>query len=533
MSAVSTAVHFHVGNIRLPSLQDLHVDEMRDSFSAFVKEAWKIIEPATPLVWNWHLDAICDHVQALVEGTLGKKNLIMNVPPGSMKTSIVSVCLLPWIWLKRPSYRGCFASGNPRVTSRSSVRCRAILESDWYRDTFHIEWEMSKDQNEKLSYANTKTGLRQATTTNAMVTGERYDGLFVDDPLDAKKALAYTSADVKAVNDWWDTSFWNRIADEATSHRCIIGQRLREDDLCGYVMEKMGVGFWEWLCIPQLWEETQRRTTSLGWTDPRHDDGELMFAQRFPNTFITTETIVLGRSGFEGQHQQRPSLLKGEIFERGFAQFIQRAMIPPATIKTRLMSLDSAIKDKESSDYSVLLTAFTFDRGVFIDMVWRDKCKYTAMKEAVTLKVSAVTPHALLIEDKASGQQLIQEFQLSSVFPVIPVTPTVDKTARARPLTPFWESRRVFFPCDEKGVPEPWVAIFLDELYSFPKGAHDDQVDAFTQLLQYLFLSSTQGRGLMEYYTKMSVKEKEVTEQERKVEAVHHPIDFVKLNGAR
>src|SRR5438094_3465443 len=124
--------------------------------------------------------------------------------------------------------------------------------------------------------------------------------------------------------------------------------------------------------------------------------------------------------------------------------------------------------------------------------------KYTKLKEALTLLVATVNPHAVLVEDKSTGQQLIQEFQQNSSFPVVPITVVLDKVARARPLTAFWEAGRVFFPCDENGVPEPWVGVFLTELYSFPKAPHDDQVDAFTQLLQYLFLAPG-ARGMLEY----------------------------------
>src|SRR5690348_5072701 len=116
--------------------------------SEFVKAAWKIVEPATPLVWNWHLDCICLHLSALVDGKLPKRNMILNVPPGSMKTSIVGVCLLPWIWITRPWYRAVFISANPRVTSITSVKCRQVLESNWYRNAFGIEWSLSEDQNE-------------------------------------------------------------------------------------------------------------------------------------------------------------------------------------------------------------------------------------------------------------------------------------------------------------------------------------------------------------------------------------------------
>src|SRR6266851_2942076 len=116
---------------RLPALSDIRAERMRRSLAEFVKGAWPIIEPATPLVWNWHMDAICEHVQALVQNKLGKNNLIINVPPGSSKSTIVSVCAPAWIWIYRPAYRGVFASGNDKVRTRDSLKCRMILEDAW------------------------------------------------------------------------------------------------------------------------------------------------------------------------------------------------------------------------------------------------------------------------------------------------------------------------------------------------------------------------------------------------------------------
>lgn len=547
-----------LARVEVPKVATIRAERMRRSFSMFVKEAWKVIEPATPLVWNWHLDVICDHVQALIQGTLGKQNLIINVPPGSMKSTIVSICLVPWIWTWQPWYRGVFASGVPGIESRDSSKCRMILQSDWYKDTFDIQWKFSKDQDEKLYYRNSRTGERLSTTTGAGVTGIRFMGLFVDDALDARKA--FQQVEVDKVNQWWDQAFYNRIADERTSTRCIIGQRLREDDLPGHLLERDGLDMWEILKIPQMWEreeEDTRHTTALGWTDPRRcytvldDKGDvlsntytlktngtevaapngLMFAERFPDKSIKSAALVLGQSGFEGQHQQRPSMLQGEIFTKGHAVFVHREQIPVGTIVQRMLSIDSAIKDKEENDYSVLLEAWEFDRGVFINNVVREKWRYTQLKEQVTLRALEVNPSALLIEDKASGQQLIQEYMNAGTFPVVPIQTNIDKPARARPLTPYWEANRVFFPLGDDGQPEPWVAIFLKELYSFPKAKHDDQVDAFTQLLTFLFLRPG-ARGLLEFYNADQRVKDAQAKAEKDADAHHHVMTTHYLNGA-
>lgn len=497
MNAVVSAPYLN----KLPSLSDVKIELMRRQLSSFVKGAWPIIEPATPLVWNWHMDAVCDHVQALVENKLSKNNLIMNVPPGSSKSTIVSVCLPAWIWLKRPAYRGVFASGNDKVRTRDSLKCRMIMEDRWYRDTFQVQWRWQKDQNAKLIYGNSETGVRVAATTGQRITGERYNGVFVDDALDAQ--MAFQQIEVDRINvEWWDQGAYNRVVpDDATrpedykSTRCIIGQRLREDDITGHVLESMPDS-WELLVIPQEWEEKQRRVTSLGWTDPRKEENELMFPRLFPPEKLKEEKGVLGQSGYEGQHQQRPSMLKGEIFKRGHAQFVYPPSIPALSIFQTVISWDTAVKEKESNDWSVSLVGSEFDRGVLVSEECRIKTGYPGLKEATILQAQRVKPSALLIEDKQSGQQLIQELQATTSLPLVAMQVSIDKVARAWPLVPYWESNRVFFPCDAQGNPEPWVEPFLAELYSFPKAPHDDRVDAFTQLINYLVLTGGSAAGM-------------------------------------
>ncbi len=474
-------------HLRLPTLEAVNAVLMKKSLADFVKGAWHVIEPVTPLVWNWHVQVMCDHVQALLEDRLGKQNLAIAVPPGSMKSTVVSVCAPAWKWLHNAGWRATFAAGNDDVAERDSGKCRDVLNSDWYRTTFRPQWVFAKDQNAKMKYRNSMTGFRTATTTKAGITGTRPNDLFVDDPLDVR--VAYQEVAREDVIKWWRAA-GNRLADMTTGHRCIIMQRLHEEDLIGYILDTEP-DEWELLTIPQEWEERLRITTSLGWTDPRTEEGELLFPKRFPERVLVGERTRLGSSGYQGQHQQRPSALEGELFKRGHAQFICPSLIPQSAMHQTAISWDTAVKEKETNDWSVSLVGTEFDRGVLIREEIRIKTGYPGLREATMLQAQRIRPSALLIEDKQSGQQLIQELNASTSLPIIAVQPVIDKVARAWALVPYWESNRVFFPCDENGVPEPWVEPFLAELHSFPKAAHDDRVDAFTQLLKFLALDGS------------------------------------------
>lgn len=490
---------------------------------------WHVIEPTTPLEWGWYHDCICDHVSALLTNTLGKQNLLLNISPGSLKSSVVSVAAPAWMWLRKPSWSGTFAAADDYVCTRDSDKCRDVVKSDWYSRTFRPKWHLRRGQDTKQLFHNTAKGWRRAVTVGSKIIGGRSDDLFIDDPLGASEAFSEVAAN-RALS-WYKNDYSNRRNDMRVGHLCLIMQRLSKIDLAQYLIDNE-LNDTEWVCIPMEWEESQRRVTSLGWTDPRKIEGEVMDQRRYTPAVLTREKLRLGERGYAGQYQQRPVSLQGEIFRRGYVKFVCPSQIPAATIRQRLLSADTAVKDGEENDYSVLLEGWEFDHGVLLRSCLREKMKYPALKEASVLKGSEVKPSAFLVEDKQSGQQIIQELQLSTSLPIVPIQVNKDKVARAWPLVPYWEAGRVFLACDENGVPEPWVMDFLAEVYDFPNAPNDDQVDALTQLLTYLVLAPG-ARGLLEFYgVQMKADEDELAGQ-RKMDAEHHVIETVKLGGAQ
>lgn len=462
------------------------------TLAEFSRWAWPIIEPSTPLIWNWHLDAICEHLQALVEDRLGVTNLAISVPPGSGKSRIVS-CMLPaWLWIRRAAWKGIFASGNPRVSLRDSMLTRALVGSHQYRNQFGIAWDVSDDQDSKGLFSNTATGFRMATTSGARTTGDRASALVVDDPLDA--AEAFSKAARLAVTDWWSQAFANRLSDLVSGKRIIIAQRLHQEDLIGYILGTER-SFWEYLMIPMCWESSRRFTTSLGWTDPRTEDGELMFPERFPLPVVQQERDRLGISGTAGQLQQRPTAAEGELFKRGCLQLIAADSVPKCT--NVILSLDTAFSEKQTADYSVCTVLGQFDRGTVILDVVRGRWAYPQLKAIAAELALKWSPSAVLIENKASGQSLIQSLRQETALPIVPVEPDGDKIARAHVVTPVWEARRVYAVMGSE-----WLPDFEEELYSFPKGAHDDQVDSLVHGLRFL-TTSNGAAGLVAYYQQL------------------------------
>ncbi len=511
----------------LPPLSVIRAERARRSLAEFVRQAWPIIEPSTPLIWNWHIDVICDHIQALVEGRLSKNNLIINVPPGSMKSTILSVCLPAWVWIQKPhegsdlgpGWRGLFASGDESISVRDSLKCRDIIDSEWYQTNFRPKWGFTKDQNAKGHYKNTSTGYRRAMSAGAKVTGNRAHCLIVDDPNDAQ--YAYSKPHRDQIILWWDQAFANRLADLRTGKRIIIQQRLHEEDLTGHVLATEPEN-WEVLIIREEYEQPKAtdpdsKPTSLGWTDPRTIEGDLFFPERFPKDVVDGERKRLGSAGYAGQHQQRPAPAEGQIFKKGFAgtycladNLARMATLDPVAHKPIkvynrvILSADTAFKEKEENDFSVVLSIGERMDGRGWDLLdrWKDKAGYPELKLRVKAMNAQWHPQAFLVEDKASGQSLIQELRLESAIPLVPIKVDTDKVTRAHAVVPTWEAGNVFVDPSL-----PWVNDFLDNLYGFPKLAHDDDVDAFTQAMNYLH-HGFDGQGVVDYYKQMAEKMK-------------------------
>jgi predicted phage terminase large subunit-like protein len=481
----------------LPSIESVRAERARRSLAYFIRAGWHVLEPGTTLEWNWHHDALCDHLQALFMDWMGHqrdpsfvqrfRNFLANVPPGTMKSRIVSVYFPAWAWLIWPPWRAIFLSSNPRVALRDSVACRDVIRSSWYQDTFRPRWRLSDDQDAKSLFKNTEGGFRQAMGFSARITGDRADALVWDDPHDAEEVMSRVSRE--AVLERWDSAIGNRVNDLRSSVRIGIMQRLHEEDLAGHVL---GHGGWEHLRLPMEFEmpspckcESCTRGSVIGWKDPRTTPGELLHPARFPRDVLAAELTRLKAYGYAGQMQQRPAPAKGAFFSRDWWKFWCHASDPiegcvplPSEFDEQLQSWDLTFKGTSTSDF---VTGQVWGRKLadrfLLDQV-RGQLSFTATKTAFRT-LTAKWPKAArkLVEDKANGPAIIDELR-REIGGIVPVEPEGGKEARAHAAAPYVEAGNVYLPHPRIA---PWVHDFIEEHASFPKGANDDQVDAHTQ----------------------------------------------------
>src|ERR1700693_2315306 len=244
-------------------LSKVKAEKARRCLKELVMQAWPILEPETHFVDGLHINAICSHLQAVTEGRI--QNLIINVPPGHAKSLLVGVFWLACVWIDHPHTRWLFSSYREPLATRDSVKCRRLIESDWYQKNWGGCFQLTGDQNQKNRFENDRTGYPVAVPMSAG-TGERGDYVVVDDPHSVDQAES--DAERSRVVEWWNGSMRTRLNDISKGHHIVIQQRLHEADLSGDLLAKGG---YEHLCLPAEFEPDRRCTTSIGWTDPRKE----------------------------------------------------------------------------------------------------------------------------------------------------------------------------------------------------------------------------------------------------------------------
>ena len=150
------------------------------SLRVFVEWAWPILEPGAPFQPNWHIDLLCEYLEAVTAGEI--RRLVINIPPRYGKSLLVSVCWPCWEWIQRPSHRWLFTSYAEKLASRHAIDRRRLLTSDWYQRRWGHVVRLTRDVNAKLEYHNSRRGAMVATSVGGSVTGKGGNRIVIDDP---------------------------------------------------------------------------------------------------------------------------------------------------------------------------------------------------------------------------------------------------------------------------------------------------------------------------------------------------------------
>jgi len=334
--------------LTLEKEQELREEEERwrqteSSLSDFVRGAWPVLEPATELQWNWHLDLLCDYLEQVRSGSGKFKRLIINVPPRTMKSTLVTVCWPVWWWATEPATRFMMVSYADELAVDHSVFRRNLIQSGWYQERWGDAFKLAKDQNLKTLYENSSRGRMMATSIFGTATGKGADVLIVDDPQNPKKA--FSDAERETVNKNFDATFRTRLNNPAKGVIVVVMQRLHERDLTGHLLAKEP-GVWEQVSLPAIAESDERWPASK--VSFRRKTGELLWDERLSSPVLEQLKVAMGSWAFAGQYQQSPSPLEGGTVKYDWLKFYREL---PARFDHVLQRWDCSFKESRDADY--------------------------------------------------------------------------------------------------------------------------------------------------------------------------------------
>lgn len=437
---------------------------LRQNFGLFLRFAFRELAANREFTPAWHLEAIEHQLQRLLDGD--NHQLITTLPPRHLKSVMITVAWVAWLLGRAPQTRFVCASYSYDVADKHARDCLKIIESGWYRKAFP---NMRLTKRSVLDFETYAGGGRLSTSVGGVLTGRGGDWIIIDDPMKAEDALS----DAMRANalDWFSNTLRSR-ADDDQARYVVVMQRLHEDDLAGHLLR---AGGWEELKLPAIATHDERIPLARGrWHQRR--EGHVLTPQRHSLSYLLQRKLEEPYV-FAAQHQQDPvGRIGAFVMPEWFGTYGDAPLSG-----TMVQSWDSAIKTNVRSDWSVGITARYYQGRFYILDVWRRRVEFGELLAQIRSSTVAQRVDRLLIEDAASGQQLIQQLRSEPVSGVplpIAVTPIGDKLMRFEAQASQIEAGRVVLPRTA-----PWLAEFVSEVTRFPGGRHDDQADALAQML--------------------------------------------------
>lgn len=476
----------HRQNEEEKNSQRSEAERLKANFQSFFRAAWPHVDSQS-LVMNFHLRLMCDYLQALHEGVLFT-DLLINIPPGCSKSVCVSVIWPAWVWANDPTATFLGISYAQRLAERDAMKCRSLITSRWFQSLFGDKIRIGEIDQRKMYYLSAG-GWRMSTTPLGAATGEHPRYVIVDDPINAANAESVNKR--PAVNDWWDNTMSTR---GISLNRKVAGvmQRFHEMDWSGHILKtEEDIAH---LCIPMRFEPGRMKDIGLG-TDPRTEPGELLDPIRFPEKVTAKLERRLGIFGTAGQLQQRPTAKKGAIFKIDEIKIVDMDAVPLAKIARFKRAWDKA-GTKDAGDYTAgALGGIVLGERpkVFVFDMAHGQWSTDEVENQMTLwakldeKRFGFSKFETVFEEEpgASGIQAAKETKRRlRKHRVRSVRPSGSKLVRAEPLANAIAAGEIYF------VNGPWLSRAIEEMRYFPKGEHDDQVDAISHLYMELVQGS-------------------------------------------
>jgi predicted phage terminase large subunit-like protein len=442
----------------------------RTEFATFIRKAFHWLAPGSPLHMNWHIFAMAHHLEQVRLGIV--RRLIINAPPRTLKSLLSSVAFPAYMLGRDPTKRVIAVSYASDLAIKHANDFRAIMTAPWYHRLFPGTW-ISRIKNTESEVVTTRNGFRLATSIDGTLTGRGGDVVIIDDPLKPIDALSDSKREW--VNNWFSNTLISRLDDKLNGAIVVVMQRLHEDDLTGMLLRSSND--WTLLNLAAIAEEEEKIQIDAEEYHVRRV-GDVLHAEREPRSVLDSIRHQIGPDTFAAQYLQNPLPPGGMMIKR---DWVRRYDEPPArTSSSRaIQSWDTAWTAGRQSDWSVCTTWLYHEGKFYLIDVLRDRFDYPTLEARAVAHARKHKPGKILIEDTGVGMALVAELKKEG-FSAIAVKPEHNKATRMSIQSAKFQSGQVLFP---KGA--PWLADLEAELFAFPKGRHDDQVDSIAQALAH------------------------------------------------
>ena len=505
------------GQSALTMYEMIKKERAERSLVEFIKQAWPILEPGEPYCHGWHIDFIAAHLEAITDGVKIKgdpyNRLLINVPPGHMKSMLVNVFWPAWEWGPRnmPWLRYiCAAHKVENLSARDSRKMRDLVLSPWYQKLWGDRVKIAKDQNEKLNFMNEAKGFRIATAITSL-TGIRGDRVIIDDPHSVDSASSEVQRDTEVTT--FLEAIPTRLNSPIKSAIVVIMQRLHQEDISGVILEKQ-LGY-DHVMLPMEYDPTRNFVTKLGFEDPRQEENEILFPERFPLSVVERDKRAIGPYAVAGQFQQEPAPRGGGIIKRDYWIKWEEEKFPG--FDYIIASVDTAYTEKQENDFSAMtvwgvwtgnpyavankvitrdgtlveasrnIPARVYDEQrprLMIMTAWQERLQLHDLVVKIAQTCRDLQVDKVLIEAKASGMSVAQEIRRlygHELWGVQVTNPgAYDKIARLTSVEPIFAEGMIYAP-DKR-----WADLVIDQCEIFPKGKHDDLVDTVSMAVRHL-----------------------------------------------
>ena len=456
---------------------------------AYMKQMWSIIEPGTLFQDGWHIGAMCEHEEAVLNGDI--RNLLITICPRFTKSITTSIAMPTYAWIKRPTTRFLFGSYSSSLSLEHAVTSRRVIQSSWYQS----RWPLSlvSDQNVKGYYENAQRGYRISTSVGGSATGRGGDILVTDDPHNLENI---ESNDVREGDKRWYFKVWStRLNNPRTGRKIVIMQRGHQDDLAAVLIES---GDYTHLNLPTEYVPTPWVSVT-GWSDPRREPGELLNEERFGAEENARAKTELGPIDYSAQHSQDPLPESGGMFERKWFEIIEPHQVPgelaisnfswadphlqhhtPGRLEKKCRGWDAA-GTEGAGDWTVgALVGISKSNIVYILDIVRAQ---VAENEDLMMQCAKLDGRGTLIREEqeggSGGKRIIALHKKTFVgYDYDGERATGEKHTRWKTLASYSRPAKGEVYGNVKIVSGSWNKVLLDEFVAGRRSKHDDQLDA-------------------------------------------------------